>query len=128
MQQAAATASGKGCKRSVTSVITPSVPSAPTKSRVRSQPAALDLRAAVPVLDDASVGKHHGQSHYIFSHHTRNGLRSFPEARVGGHSPDRRIGPWIDKKGKASVLQSFIQAVLRGIPCFHPGRLQIPVD
>ena len=35
-QTAADTASGKPCSRTVTSVITPSVPSDPTKSRVRS--------------------------------------------------------------------------------------------
>jgi hypothetical protein len=45
---AADTASGKPCSRSVTSVITPSVPSEPTKSRVRSYPDA-DFRARVPV-------------------------------------------------------------------------------
>ena len=35
-QTAAAIASGSGCSRTVTSVMTPSVPSEPTKSRVRS--------------------------------------------------------------------------------------------
>ena len=35
-QTAAETASGSGCSRSVTSVMTPSVPSDPTNSRVRS--------------------------------------------------------------------------------------------
>jgi hypothetical protein len=35
-QTAADTASGTGCRRTVTSVMTPSVPSAPTNRRVRS--------------------------------------------------------------------------------------------
>ena len=42
-------ASGKPCRRSVASTTMPSVPSAPTYSRVRSYPA-LDLRARPPVL------------------------------------------------------------------------------
>ena len=45
---AADTASGRPYKRSVTSVMTPSVPSEPTKSRVRSYPED-DLRARPPV-------------------------------------------------------------------------------
>ena len=47
-QTAAEIASGMPARRSVTSTITPSVPSDPTKSRVRSYPAD-DLRALVPV-------------------------------------------------------------------------------
>jgi hypothetical protein len=47
-QIAADTASGSGYRRSVTSVMMPSVPSLPTNSRVRSYPAD-DLRARVPV-------------------------------------------------------------------------------
>jgi hypothetical protein len=48
-QTAAETASGMGCSRSVTSVMTPSVPSDPTNNRVKSYPAA-DFRARVPVV------------------------------------------------------------------------------
>ncbi len=47
-QAAADTASGWPLSRSVSSVIRPSVPSAPTNSAVRSYPAE-DLRAEVPV-------------------------------------------------------------------------------
>ena len=47
-QTPALIASGWPCSRSVSSVISPSVPSLPTISPVRSKPAA-DLRARVPV-------------------------------------------------------------------------------
>ncbi len=47
-QVAAATASGRGCSSSVISAMTPSVPSLPTSSRVRSYPALLFF-ARVPV-------------------------------------------------------------------------------
>ena len=102
-QTAADTASGIGCSRTVTSVITPSVPSAPTNRRVRSYPAD-DLRARVPVVMTRPSARTTVSAEHVLPHRAVADGRRARGARRR-HAADRRVGAGIDRKHQAGVPQ-----------------------
>ena len=59
-------------------------------------------------MDDAAVGKHHGQAEHVLAHRpVANGGRARGARR--GHAADRRVGAGIDRKHQAGVLQVRIE-------------------
>ena len=101
------TASGSGCSRSVTSVITPSVPFG-ADEQARQVVAGGRLARARPGRDDPAVGQHHRQAEHVLAHRAvAHGGRARRARRR--HAADRRVGAGIDREHQAGVAQRLVQ-------------------
>ena len=91
--------SGIPCRRSVSSVITPSVPSEPT-NRPRQVVAGGGLRRRAPGPDHAAVGQHGLEGEHVLAH-LAVAHRRCPGRVRRGHAAERGVGAGVDGEEEA---------------------------